>query len=214
MLLTSRDDDIVLTVTKKVRLLDDEQLASTWWSTTRSGRTEARRRANQLVAAGLLRRLVVLSRPLPPLNAPVITWDPQRPKPDFARAANVFQGRWSGAPRSTPVYLATAKAASITGGVARGLKHPLQAGHDRGLTSVYLRLKREHPALAEAWLGEDCVPWPRGLRVRRSDAVIRGASGETVIAVEMGGSGAAYGRSRLEAWHRHFSSIGLPYLFW
>lgn len=214
MLLTLRDQDILSTVTEKVRLLDEEQLASTWWGLSRSGRIEAKRRAAKLIAAGLLRSLVVLSRPLPSLDAPVLAWSLGQPKPDIARAAGVFQLRWSSPPRSTSVYLATPKATSITGGVAPGLKHPLQVGHDCGLTSVYLRLKREQPALAKAWLGEDCISWPRGLRVRRSDAVIRGASGETVLAVEMGGSGAAYGRHRLEAWHEHFASRGLPYLMW
>ena len=213
MVFTERDEDLVNTLTKKGRLLDEWQLASTWWSMSRSGRIEAKRRARQLIAAGLLYRLIVLSRPLPELTTPVITWEPDGPKPDLAQAATIFQRRWSGPPCSTVVYLATAKAAAITGGVAPGLKHPLQVGHDRGLMSVYLRIKREHPALAEAWVGEDSVSWPRGLRVRRSDAVIRGASGEIKLAIEMGGSGAAYGHRRLEAWHAQFLAQGLPYLF-
>ena len=156
----------------------------------------------------------MLARPLPSLDAPVITWSPGQSKPDLAHASGVFLRCWSEAPRSTTVYLATSKAAAMTGGVAPGLKHPLAAGHDLGLMSVYLKLKREHPALAEAWVGEDGIEWPRGLRVRRSDAVLYDASGRAAAAVEMGGSGAAYGKDRLEEWHEHFSELGLPYFFW
>jgi hypothetical protein len=215
VLLTPRDEDILLTLTEKGRLLDKELLALIWWSVSRSGRIEARRRAEKLVAVGLLRRLIVLTRPLPPLDAPVLAWDPSCPsRPDFARAAGVFRSRWSKPPRSTAVYIATPKAAAMTGGVAPGLKHPLQASHDRAVMSVYQKLKREHPALAASWLGEDCIAWPRGLRVRRPDAVLRDESGRAAVAVEIGGSGAAYGRARLEEWHEHFASLGIPYLFW
>ena len=49
MLRTDRDFDILLTLTSKGRLLDEEQLASAWWSDSRSGRIQARRRAQKLV---------------------------------------------------------------------------------------------------------------------------------------------------------------------
>jgi hypothetical protein len=213
MLLTERDEELLTALTWKGRLIDADQLASAWWCASPSGQRESKRRAKKLVAGGLLRELVVLSRPLPSLTQPVIIGTPES-RPALNRAANHFQTRWSKAPRSTRVYLATQKAAALTGGKAPGLKHPLQASHDRAVMQVYLNAKKEQPALAEAWVGEDSVIWPRGLRVRRADALIFEASGQVAFAIEIGGSGAAYGRERLEAMHEHFSSQGLSYLLW
>ena len=213
MILTRRDEDIVMTLTWKGRCVDSEQLAASWWTPTRGGRAEAGRRARRLVEAGLLREFTVLRRPLPPLDAPVIVGVPES-LPDVDRAAHIFQRRWSKPPRMTAVYLATPKAAALTGGSAPGLKHPLQASHDLAVVQVYLNLKRRHPAVAESWIGEDCAPWPRGLRVRRADAIIRQTTGEVASAIEIGGSGSAYGPDRLRALHEHFAAQGIPYFVW
>lgn len=213
MILTRRDEDIVMTLTWKGRCVDSEQLAASWWGPHRSGRVEAKRRARQLVDAGFLREVAVLCRPLPPLDAPVIHGVPGS-EPDVDRAANIFQRRWSRPPRMTTVYLATAKAAAFTGGRAPGLKHPLQASHDLAVTQVHLNIKRKHPTLAAAWVGEDSVPWPKGLRVRRADAIVREATGDVAFAIEIGGSGSAYGPGRLRALHEHFAAHGIPYFVW
>lgn len=213
MQLTRRDEELLTALTWKGRLIDADQIASTWWRAGTAGRSEAKRRAKRLVAFGLLRKLVVLSRPLPSLDRPVVVGTPGS-RPALHRAANLFRTRWSKAPRSTTVYLATSKAAALTGGKAPGLKHPLQAGHDRAVMQVYLNAKERQPALAQAWVGEDNVVWPRGLRARRADALVFDASGRVAFAIEIGGSGAAYGKERLEAMHEHFSSQGLSYLLW
>ena len=214
MQLTDRDHDILTTLTWKARLLDNEQLATTWWHAGRSGRIEASRRAGRLVASGLLKKLIVLSRPLPRLDAPIIVYYPGGEEANLARAAHLLHRRWSQPPRSTTVYLATPRAAALTGGRASGLKHPLQASHDLAVTQVYLNTRKRDPDLAIAWLGEDCVPWAPGRRVRRADAVIPGAAGGIALAIEIGGSGSAYGRKRLEALHRHFAKSGIPYVLW
>lgn len=214
MQLTRRDLDILSTLTWKARLLSREQLATTWWNTGRSGRIEAHRRANRMIASGLLRRLVVLSRPLPSLEAPLIVSESLGATVNFQRVAQRLQKRWSAPPCSTTVYIATAKAAVMTGGRAPGLKHPLQASHDLAVMQVYLQTRTEQSSIADAWLGEDNVPWAPGRRVRRADAVIRDPSGEIALAIEIGGSGSAYGRERLEAMHQHFASSGIPYILW
>lgn len=214
MLLTPRDFEILSTLTWKARLLNTEQLATTWWNAGRSGRIEARRRADRLIAAGLLRRLVVLTRPLPPLERPIIISEMLGRTANFRRVAQLLQKRWSAAPCSTSVYIATAKAAAMTGGKAPGLKHPLQASHDLAVMQVYLQTRKEHPSLADDWLGEDSVPWAPGRRVRRADAVIRGSTEAVDLAIEIGGSGSAYGHERLEAMHEHFTSCGIPYVLW
>ncbi len=214
MLLTERDNEILTAVTCKGRPLGAEQMADAWWGRGRSARIEANRRAKRLVAAGLLKKLTVLCRPLPPLDAPLVVCDSPGASVNLAKAAYQLERRWSKPPRSTAVYLATAKAAALTGGRARGLKHPLQASHDLAVMQVYLNARANYPALAEAWVGEDCVPWPRGRGLRRADAIIRGPHGGIALAVEIGGSGSAYGRKRLEAMHEHFASCGLPYVLW
>lgn len=213
MILTRRDEEILMTLTWKGRALDSGQLASCWWGPDRSGRIEAKRRARRLADAGLLCEVAVLCRPLPPLDRPVIVGMPGS-QPDVGRAANVFQRRWSEPPRMSTAYLATPTAAALTGGRAPGLKHPLQASHDLAVMQVYLNLRCSNPALAEAWVGEDCVPWPRGRRVRRADAIVREATGDVALAIEIGGAGSAYGPDRLRDLHAHFAAHGIPYFVW
>lgn len=77
MLLTARDEEMLVCLTWKGRALAADLLAGTWWDVTRSGRLEARRRARNLIEAGLLRELTAIVRPLPPLCEPVIAWQPQ-----------------------------------------------------------------------------------------------------------------------------------------
>ncbi len=214
MVLTERDTEILTALTWKARPLSAEQRATAWWGSGRSARIEASRRAKRLVEAGLLRKCSVLSRPLPRLDAPLVVCDSPGARVNLARAAHRLERRWSEPPRSTVVYLATAKAAALTGGRARGLTHQLQASHDLAVMQVYINAKRHHPELAEAWVGEDCVSWPRGRNVRRADALVRRPDGEIALAIEIGGSGSAYGRERLEAMHEHFASCGLPYVLW
>lgn len=215
MHLTPRDEDILVTLTAKGRVVDAGLLARTWWSFTPSGRNEARRRTRRMVRAGLLRELIVIARPLPPLREPVYGWEPGAPRPNLARATRLLQERLSAPPRPTFVYLATAKAAALTGGKAPGLKHPLQCTHDLGVMKTFLEGYREKsPELARAWVSEDCLPKPTRRHVRRPDAVILAPSGEVALAIEFGGAGGAYGRERLEATHAHFERLSIPYLLW
>lgn len=214
MLLTERDEDILVTLTSKGRIIALDLLAETWWSITRSGHLEARRRARRLVECGLLRELTVIARPLPPLREPVFAWQPRDPRPNLTRAERLLQERLSEPPRPTHVYVATSKAAALTGGKAPGLKHPLQATHDLGLMACFLAYKQRSPELARAWVSEDCLPKPTKRNVRRPDAVILAPSGEVALAIEFGGAGGAYGRERLEATHEHFERLNLAYLLW
>lgn len=215
MLLTERDEDILVCLTWKGRALAADLLAGSWWDATRSGRLEARRRARRLIEAGLLRELTAIARPLPPLREPVIAWQPWEPRPNLGRAARLLQERLSEPPRPTLVYVATPKAAALTGGEAPGIKHPLQLTHDCALMRTYIDHYREKlPDLARGWVFEDCLPKPTRRRVRRPDAMILAPSGEVVLAIEMGGGGGSYGRERLESTHSYFENIALPYLLW
>jgi hypothetical protein len=79
---------------------------------------------------------------------------------------------------------------------------------------VYLNLRERDPELARAWVSEDCAPVPRGRNVRRPDAVICTSFGEIAMAIEIGGSGAAYGHERLDKMDTDYRDRGLPYLLW
>jgi hypothetical protein len=159
--------------------------------------------------------LTVIARPLPPLREPVYDWVPGEPRPNLPRAERILRERLSEPPCPTRIYVATAKAAALTGGKAPGLKHPLQVTHDLGLMKTFLEVYREKsPQLARAWVSEDCLPKPTRRNVRRPDAVFLAPSGEVALAIEFGGAGGAYARERLEATHQHFERLNLPYLLW
>jgi hypothetical protein len=142
MRLVTRDHDILRTLALRLRLLSLDQVASTWWEPGERGLVNARRRLAMLAEAGMLRKLRVQVRPLPPLDGPAIAWQPGDPDPDFGAAAWRLQSRWHEPPRSTTVYIVTRRGANQYGGKQRGeLRREFQATHDLGVSAIYLRLR-------------------------------------------------------------------------
>lgn len=212
MQLVSRDDDILRTLALKVRLLTLDQVAAGWWGPTEAGLAGARRRLARLAAAGLVRRLRVPVRPLPPLEAPVVAWHPGAPAPDFDAASWCLQSRWSDGPRLATVVLATRFGANQYGGRLRGeLRRGLQATHDLGVAAVYLRLRASNPEAADAWIGEDVLaPHRRGEKL--PDAVLAGGAGQRPrLVLEFGG---AYDAARVADFHEDCAERQLPYELW
>jgi hypothetical protein len=212
MILKPRDEEILRTVSLKVRLLSFAQLAEMWWSLTETGKANARERLQRLVKASLLRRLRVQARPLPKLERPVLAWKPTEPEPDFGPAAWQLQKRWTVGPRQTTVYLATAKAANQFGGRLRGvLRRDFQATHDLGVSAMYLHLLQNDPAAAKEWIGEDVLsPLRRGEKL--PDAVLaRAPDCRPRQVLEFGG---AYDVFRLRRFHDDCESRNLPYQVW
>lgn len=211
ILLTARDQELLLVLTQKVRLLSLRQIAEHWFG---GDVANARRRLRQLTQAGLLTRFDVAVRPTPPLQDPVAVWQPGLPAPDVGRTAQVLRWRWMHRPvRLCATYIATAKTANAFGGKARGeLKRPLQATHDLGVAAIWLRLRVVSPQLAAAWRGEDLLAHTRrGPGDKLPDAFLVDAAGEVVSVIEFGGS---YDAARVQAFHADCARRQLPYQLW
>lgn len=88
--LTNRDSQIIEALTQKVRLFAQRQIAEHWFG---GEMVNARRRLKRLAAIGLVTRLSVQARPLPPLERPLACWRPGEPEPDFGAIAYRCQER-------------------------------------------------------------------------------------------------------------------------
>lgn len=208
-ILTDRDREILLALVQKVRLFALRQIADHWWD---GELANTRRRLRTLVQAEWVRRVTVSARTLPPIEAPVVTWQPGHPNPPFGQIAQRLQHRWTRqAVRSLTAYIATDRAAQLYGGKARGeLRHPLQATHDLGVAAVWLCLHHQAPAWSEAWRGEDLLAHTRRGE-KLPDSFILDGGGEPVWVIEFGGS---YDTGRVQEFHEDCAGRELPYQIW
>jgi hypothetical protein len=207
--LTPRDRDILQTLALKVRLFTQRQIADHWFG---SELVNARRRLKRLASAMLLARCTVHARSLPPMESPLVIWQPGQLPPEFGPVAYRCQQRWRRRPpRPCTVWLATDRTAQLFGGVHRGgLKHPTQATHDLGVAAVWLRLSEVSPTWADAWRGEDLLAHTRrGQKI--PDAFIVDVDEQVDWVIEFGG---AYDASRVAAFHNDCADRSLPYQLW
>lgn len=205
--LTQRDRALLDTLTRRVRLLSVEQVAAAFWGSS-NRRSGAERRLRQLAEAGLLVRTTILARPLIELEAPVVLWTANDPRPDFGPVSHRLRARWQHPPRATNVVYATTAAGAWMGGQGGRAPRRSEATHDLHLAAVYLRLLREHPHRAAGWVSEGRL-LAGGSDGKLPDAVIELRDERT--AVEFGG---AYSVRKLEAFHEHCESCGLNYEIW
>jgi hypothetical protein len=210
MTLTPRDESILEVLTLKVRLLSLSQTAAGWWKESSSPTERARKRMAELVGAGLIAREAVNARPLLSLDTPVVQWIPGKADPDYDAVSYRLQSRWTAAPRSTTVYIATRKAAYQFGGAGGRLKHRLQATHDLHVSQVFIRFLHIAPRLAEAWAGEEIVA-PTRREQKLPDAMIREPDGAPTLVVEFGG---AYDAKRVRKFHEDCRRRSLRYQLW
>ena len=135
--LTPRDLAVVQALVQKVRLFSQRQIVDHWWN---GEQANSRRRLKRLADRNLLQRTIVVARPAPLFESPLITWRPGDAAPDFGKIAYRCQARWRSRPaRQSVVWLATKVASQAFGGTARGkLKHSMQATHDLGVAAVWL----------------------------------------------------------------------------
>lgn len=212
MILAPRDLDILDALNAKVRILSLAQLAAAWWTPTPTGRKNAAKRLAALVEAKLLRREVVLARPMLTLASPEYAWFPGERPLSFGALSWRLQARWSGHPRRMTVFLAAPRALGLFGGAAPGaIKNLCQVTHDLHVGGVYLAYRRRWPDDAARWHGEDGVARDRRRRETLPDALLVFTAGEPYRAVEFGGS---YSRARLADYHDYCCERGLPYEIW
>ncbi len=206
--LTRRDHVILFALVLQVRLFSQRQLADHFWG---GSLANARRRMKWLAANGLVKRLMVQARILSSLTEPILTWKPGSPAPNFGAAAHSCQQRWKGRPsQSCVVWIATDKAAKLLGGTRRGeLKNPVQASHDLGVSSVWLRYRETDHAFANAWRGEDFLAHTRQGQ-KLPDAFILD-QGQVTWVIEFGGG---YEAARVQDFHEDCSVRALPYQLW
>jgi hypothetical protein len=211
-MLADRDLDILRTLSLHVRLLSLKQVATYWWSDSPSAIPAARRRLGLLVKSGHLERLRFPIHPIPALHAPVFTWRPQLPPPDYGAVSWTLQSRWTEQPSPTTTFIATTQAANLFGGRSRGrLKRSFQASHDLGLAAVYLHFRKTRPEEAALWIGEDILARFRK-RQKIPDAVIAAApENKPQLVIEFGG---AYDAERVRSFHIDSKIRKLAYELW
>jgi hypothetical protein len=207
---TPRDDEILSALACKIRLFSLDQIARAWWKSSTSPVNLARRRLNQLDAAGFIERRRVTAGPMIHLDAPVATWSPGEPDPEAGSIAWRLQSRWPkvAAPGVT-VYRSTVTTHKQYGGPPRA--KPIRSGtetHDLHLSALYLMFCESRPEDAEAWLGEDLQP-PAGFAMKDPDAFIQRNGSELVI--EFGGK---YDARHIEEFHSDCRRRERPYELW
>lgn len=212
MILGPRDLEILQTLNLKVRLLSLAAIAAAWWTPTTTGRKNAAKRLAAFVEVGLIRREIVLARPMLALDRPEYSWFPGQRPIAFGALSWRLQARWSDNPRRTVVHLATPRAIALFGGAAPGaIKNLCQVTHDLHVSGVYLVYRRRWPDDAARWQGEDAVARDRRRPETLPDALLCSAAGDPYRAVEFGGS---YCARRLAAFHDYCRACGLPYEIW
>lgn len=210
--LTMRDLEILHALTHCVRVLSVDQIRRGWWSSTTEDSTAVRDRLRLLARSGWISRASILTQPLPKMDEPLAVWWPGQVSPPFDAIAWTTKKRWRAPARSTPVVLASDKAARrFFGRQARGLRQAFQATHDLGLSEVYLHFRKARTSLLPLWRGERQIA---SLRRRRKvpDAVIADASlWPPQVVIEFAGM---YSAERMRNFHSFCVRESLPYELW
>lgn len=201
--ITSRDNAILDTLTRRVKFLTLNQIVRNWWTSKRS----AMSRLSGLVADGLVEQSWLLTAPEVPLESPLATWRPSTVTPDFSTVLQMSRNRWPGPIRKTTVVLATnASAAMFCGHV--GKPRISDATHDMHLSQVFLRMRVEDPLRASRWEGEAALYHRRNFCV--PDAIISSSGCRTAIEVV----GESYTHTKLNAFHEFCAKAQIGYEMW
>lgn len=193
---TQREEQIVETLSKRVRVLSITQVAREWWPDAADGEGLAKRFLNRLAARGRVRMLRLFARPELIPTEPLVTWQPGLPVPDFGALAYQLRRRRTGPAVETACVI------SAFGRPPR----PTDTTHDLHLAAVYLLMRRELPTRAATWQFEDSLQ-KRGEKL--PDARVRDGKKWTVI--ECGGE---YAPHRLESDHKYCAERAWGYEIW
>lgn len=204
---TERDFTVLRALSLQVRLFGQRQLADALWA---GDIANARRRLHRFVEMGLIRRSVVMARPLPELLSPVFIWQPGHNDPDVSEIAFKLQSRWRyRALRSTVVYLPTEHTVNHFGGRHKAVMSA-QVSHDLGVSEVWLWFCTNHPRHANAWRGENQITENEPGQ-SMPDAILVDANDQPAMLIEFGGD---YEAERIAAFHDDAVLRGLPYQIW
>ncbi len=195
--LTDQYCEILKPLTSKVSVLTHAQIARTFLARTSDQEQELQSIITELEEADFIASYTAIVHPELNLNAPLCSYSPGDPDPDFRALARETRGRWKRAPVATNIVYATKRARRVFGGYLGGKKpRPSETCHDIHLTQIYLDYWARDRAAALAWVSEAELRQERGKNNGPlPDAEIRTA--EPVI-IEFGG---AYSRQKLEAIH-------------
>ncbi len=169
----------------------------------------ARNRLNQLTKGRFLCRLRVRASETPPITAPLFSWEPGDPRPDFGAIAWAAQERWKDRPeKDTTVWLASQKTLAFFGvPPKRKPINRLHATHDLAMNAVYDYCRKQFPQYE--FLGEEMFAPLRGHGEGVEDAQLIDGNRRIVRAVEHVGS---YRKHRCQHFHQHVSERNIGYL--
>ncbi|MEM8734267.1 MAG: hypothetical protein AAGG44_08595 [Planctomycetota bacterium] len=209
MYISQSDKELVDILSSKVRCLSLQQIADTFF---RGHCSNARRRIRALKQMRLFVEHSIVTRVLRGIDGPLFRYREGDLEPNADQLSRYLKTRWKRLRTSTTsIFTLHPHAARTTGCSLKGrLPHPLQAGHELALSSVYLLLRKTAPQLAENWRGEDAFLGanPRG---QKPDAVITSPVGGVITAIELGGF---YSAKRLRQFHRHCCKQKVNYEIW
>lgn len=212
LVLTSRDVEILSSLSCSVRLFSVMQVQDFWSRGDPQHGRSLCRRLRDLQAAGWLQLHTVLAQPLPPINAPLQVWFPGDPDPNSSSLSWQAKKRWKTPARGIKVVCATSKSTqAFSGKKARGIRQGFQLSHDLGTSAVYLLYLAHRPKLAALWKGEGMIPEARRLG-KIPDAVIASHNDwPPDLFVEFAG---AYNPQRVQKFHQFCARHLIPYELW
>lgn len=208
--ISARDVAILLTLAHRVRCLDATLAATAWWSEAAKGKNKAARRLQELTRNEWLCTASMFAHALPPLDSPLLVWRQGETPPDFGPIAYHLKNRFLAPAKATAIYWASRKTMQRFGSGKLRRPRASEVSHDLGLAAVYLKLRREVPARAKAWISEAKIlarGTARGVKV--PDAFI--AEKGMVTAIEFGGE---YSKTKLVELHRHCERHHEGYELW
>lgn len=142
MLITDRDEELLLALARSVRALTFNQVRAHFGWKSVSG---LRRRLRRLSAEGLITTEYIGLYDWPEPQRPLANWQPHMEKPDLANVARQVGNRWRSPSRLTPVFLASAQCCRDLGTGRVRTVNRSDATHDLYLSEVYLRWYRCDP---------------------------------------------------------------------
>lgn len=211
--LTTRDDEILDTLTLRVRVLTLEQTVRTWWPGFAHGRQSALRRLRALERVDKVHVFEMIAHPELPLIEPVFAWRPGGLEPDFHKLAYRLGARWNQPPIRYTAIIATRVAGRHYGGWGGRYPRSTERTHDLHMAALYLLKHAQNPTIQRHWLSEEKVRESRKGEKRLEkqhlpDAIVRRPKR---IAMEFGGG---YKVDKLRSFHTYCQRKGLPYEIW